>query len=94
MLAASDLLERARVVVVAGTSEQGAEPLLRAALGAADPAICVLRAEPGEDYPEGSPAHGRAPVNGMAAAYVCRDMVCGLPTTSADELTRDLARVA
>ena len=94
LLAASDLLERGQVVAVAGTAEQGAVQLLRAALSASDPTVCVLRAGPGDDWPATSPAHGRTIVDGRAAAYVCREMACGLPTTSADELARDLARKA
>jgi uncharacterized protein len=91
LLAANDLLERAPVVVVAGTAEQGATPLLRVALSSPDPAVCVLRAAFGEEWSETSPAHGRVIVEGRAAAYVCRDMVCGLPTTSAEELALSLA---
>jgi uncharacterized protein len=33
-------------------------------------------------------------VQGNAAAYVCHGMVCDLPVTSAEELRRDLSRVA
>ncbi len=87
LLAAADLLERAAVVAVAG---EDARALLRAALAAPDPAICVLRTKDGADWPAMSPAHGRAPVDGGAAAYVCRSMVCGLPATDAQTLARDL----
>ncbi len=89
LLAAADLLERAKTVVVAGTAEQGADALLHRALASPDPAVCVLRAD--EFAPEGSPARDRNPVDGKAAAYVCRDLVCGLPTTDADTLARELA---
>ena len=88
LLTASDLLERAAVVVVAG--EAGAEELLRAALRSPDPAACVLRTKDGADWPPESPAYGRSPVEGRAAAYVCRAMVCGLPTTDARALTAEL----
>ena len=91
LLAAADLLERAKTVVVAGSAEQGADALLRTALASADPAVCVLRA--GEAAPEGSPAHGRVAIDGKAAAYVCRDLVCGLPVTTADALARELSAV-
>jgi uncharacterized protein YyaL (SSP411 family) len=33
---------------------------------------------------------GRAPVDGQAAAYVCRHFTCQLPVTSAEELTKSL----
>ena len=89
LLAASDLLDRAQVVVVAGSGED-ADALAHAALASADPAVCVLRTADGRDWPEGSPAHARVPVDGRAAAYVCRAMVCGLPTTSPAELAATL----
>ncbi len=88
LLAAADMLERAAVVVLAG--EAGADGLLRVALASPDPATCVLRTKDGADWPESSPAHGRTPVGGKAAAYVCRGMVCGLPLTDAAALANDL----
>ncbi|MFO1114836.1 MAG: hypothetical protein U1E28_04080 [Beijerinckiaceae bacterium] len=88
LLAASDLLEHARVTVVAGDEQSGSVALLHAALTSPDPAVCVLRA--GDDWPEGSPAHGRTPVDGKAAAYVCENLVCGLPTTEVAGLARAL----
>jgi uncharacterized protein YyaL (SSP411 family) len=33
---------------------------------------------------------GRTPVDGRAAAYVCRNFTCRLPVTSAEELTKSL----
>ncbi|MFT4098701.1 MAG: thioredoxin domain-containing protein [Rhodoblastus sp.] len=84
LLAAADTLERAAVVVVAG--EDDADRLLRAALAAPDPAICVLRTKDGADWPQSSPAHGRVPLEGKAAAYVCRSMVCGLPAVDPQAL--------
>ena len=89
LLAAADLLERAAVVVVAG--EDGADALVCAALASPDPATCVLRTRDGADWPETSPAHGRTPVDGKAAAYVCRAMVCGLPASDANALRAELS---
>jgi len=89
LLAAADCLERAAVVVVAG--DDGAGALLRAALASPDPATCVLRTKDGADWPGSSPAHGRTPVGGKAAAYVCRSMVCGLPVTEASALKAALS---
>jgi len=34
---------------------------------------------------------GRTPIEGRAAAYVCRDFVCDLPVTDPEELLRQLA---
>lgn len=76
------------MTVVAGDEQSGSVALLHAALTSPDPAVCVLRA--GDDWPEGSPAHGRTPVDGKAAAYVCENLVCGLPTTEVAGLARAL----
>nr|HMN74209.1 thioredoxin domain-containing protein [Rhodoblastus sp.] len=91
LLAAADTLERAAVVVVAG--EEGADALLRAALASPDPATCILRTKDGVDWPATSPAHGRVPVGGKAAAYVCRSMVCGLPAVDSGALRTALNSV-
>ena len=77
------------MVVIAGDS--GADALLRAALATPDPAICVLRTKDGADWLPTSPAHGRTPVGGKAAAYVCRAMVCGLPATDVNALRAELS---
>jgi uncharacterized protein YyaL (SSP411 family) len=74
LLAAADLLERGAVVVVAGAGEA----LAQAALRAADPAVCLLRAPAGA-VPAGHPAYGKIATDGAAAAYLCRGGVCGLP---------------
>ncbi len=85
LLAAADLLERGAVVVVTG---QG-EPLVQAALAAADPAVCVLRAPSGA-VPPGHPAHGKL-AGAQAAAYVCRGGVCGLPVHDTQALRAALS---
>lgn len=74
LMAAADLLERGIVVVVVGDGEA----LVQAALRAADPAVCVLRAVDGV-VPVLHPAFGKMAKDGVAAAYVCRGGVCGLP---------------
>ena len=83
LLAAADLLDRSRLVVVAGT---GGEALIQAALKAPDPATCVLITPDGADWPEGAPGHGKTAVRGVAAAYVCRGSACSLPATDAGAL--------
>ena len=35
----------------------------------------------------------RHPIDGRAAAYVCQDFTCDLPTTDADELERQVLRL-
>ncbi|MBE9604462.1 thioredoxin domain-containing protein [Acetobacteraceae bacterium H6797] len=95
LLAAADLLESGAVVVVAGDpAEEGAQALAQAALRHPDPALILLRAPTPESLPEGHPAHGKGPVGGKAAAYVCRANRCGLPLTEAAALREALARRA
>jgi uncharacterized protein len=95
LLAAADFLERGAVIVVAGDpNEPAAAALLVLALASPDPATCVLRTLDGTDWPEGSPGHGRMPVAGAPAAYLCRRSVCSLPVTAAKDLREVMTRAA
>ena len=53
--------------------------LASAALGAADPAMVVLRTDSLEALPAEHPAFGKSAGTGGATAYVCRHHVCELP---------------
>jgi hypothetical protein len=91
VLAAADLLEEAATVVVAGDpADPRAQSLIAAALCAPDPAVVVLRVSQPDALPEGHPAHGKGPVGGAPAAYVCRRNVCGLPISTPPTLTLQL----
>lgn len=83
LLAAADLLEEAATVVIAGTGDA----LARAALGAADPAVVVVRVRDWQALPSGHPAYGKT---SGPAAYVCRRNVCGLPIPDVAGLTAAL----
>ncbi len=89
LLTAADNMARGRLVVIAGDD---GERLARIARAAADPAISAMVTRDGADWPAASPAHGRTPVAGAAAAYVCENGVCGLPIVSPDELQREIRR--
>ena len=92
LLAAADLLQRGPVAIIAGpASDAHTGALVGAALSAPDPAMSVLRTDDGTDWPAASPAAGRTPRNGTAAAYLCRNMVCGLPETDPDAFRAMLA---
>ena len=82
LLAAADLLEEGASVVVAGQGPL-AERLAAAALAAPDPAVMVLRATDTAALPAAHPAHGKGPMDGLAAAYVCRRETCSLPVSDA-----------
>jgi hypothetical protein len=92
LLAAADLLEEAATVVIAG---EPAGMLASAALGAADPAIVVLRTNSLASLPAEHPAFGKSAGAGVATAYVCRRSICGLPISGGDALAAALsARLA
>jgi uncharacterized protein len=88
LLAAADLLEEAATVVIAG---EPAGVLASAALGAADPAIVVLRTNSLEALPAEHPAFGKSAGAGGATAYVCRRSVCGLPISGSNALAAALS---
>ncbi|MDE2578701.1 MAG: thioredoxin domain-containing protein [Hyphomicrobiales bacterium] len=92
LLGAVDMLERGATAVVAG--DAGAQPLLALARAAPDPALAVLHAREGEVFADDNPAHGRAPIGGKAAVYICRNMTCGLPIADAAELANALSLTA
>jgi hypothetical protein len=91
LLAASDLLQNATVVAIAGDPlSRGYHALLQTALTAADPTVVVLHAPTGHALPLNHPAHGKTALNGQAAAYLCRNQTCGLPITDAMTLHNNL----
>jgi hypothetical protein len=53
----------------------------------------VLAAAPGRDLPPDNPAHGKGPIGGKPAAYVCEGPVCSLPITEPKALVDRLAEI-
>ena len=79
LLAAAGLLDDATTIVLAGDlhSPQGAA-LLAEALAHPDPRVCVLRAS--DDLAPAHPAAGKQlPEGWVAAAFICKGAMCGLP---------------
>ncbi|MGW5241372.1 thioredoxin domain-containing protein [Monashia sp. NPDC004114] len=66
-----------------------ADALERVARESASPGLVVVRGEP--DAPDVPLLADRTLVAGRPAAYVCRGMVCDLPTTDPDVLVRQLS---
>ena len=92
LLTAADLLEEGATVVIAGDPQHPlAQTLAAVALGAADPAVVMLRAARLDALPEGHPAYGKSAGAQGAAAYLCRRSVCGLPMVDGAALARALS---
>ncbi len=76
------------VAVVGPVGDPGAQALHAAALASTSPGAVVSVGVPDA---EGVPLlAGRTLIGGAAAAYVCRDFVCDLPTSDPDELAAAL----
>jgi uncharacterized protein YyaL (SSP411 family) len=76
------------VAVVGAAADAGREELLRVARRATSPGAVVVAGEPGGSGPAAAVPllDGRGLVDGRAAAYVCRGMVCDRPVTTPAEL--------
>ncbi|MBO9555016.1 thioredoxin domain-containing protein [Cellulomonas sp.] len=87
------LLDGPREVAVVGPADDPrTDDLHRTALRATAPGLVVARGTPIPDRDAPALLHDRPLVDGRPAAYVCRGFVCDLPTTSPDDLERQLAR--
>ena len=93
LMNASELLQQGAQIVIAG--EPGADDtraLHAAAIRAPAVARAVTAVPPGTELPATHPAHGKGPVEGRAAAYVCVGQTCSRPVTDADGLRAAMAR--
>ncbi|MFQ5764290.1 MAG: thioredoxin domain-containing protein, partial [Rhodospirillales bacterium] len=93
LLMAFELLETGRQVVIAGDPKDKATAGLRRVVFDAGLVNRVIaQVAPDDVLPEGHPAHGKGPVDGKPAVYVCVGQACGLPLTDADAVRGALAR--
>lgn len=79
------------VVIVGPPDDLATDALLRAVALHAGPDRLQLRVDPDATLPDHHPAHGKTMAQGQATAYLCRQMVCGLPITQPDLLAQALA---
>jgi hypothetical protein len=88
LLAALDLRLAARQIVIVVPPGGNAAPLLDT-LRAHWREHFTLSMITGENaLPPAHPAHGKTPIEGRAAVYVCRGSACSLPITEPDALIR------
>jgi uncharacterized protein len=88
----AEFAQRPVQIVLAGALDRpDFAALRRAVYGASLPNRVVQAVRPSEDLPETHPAHGKGPVGGRAAAYVCEGPVCSLPLTEPQALIDKLA---
>ncbi len=76
-------------IVLAGSPEE-LRPMVEAVRGRYVPDKVLVRLDPAVPNPPGPLYDGREPIDGRAAAYVCRDFVCDTPVTDPSELARRL----
>jgi hypothetical protein len=87
----AELMQTPLQIVVAGSRGDAAmKALLRAVYDAPLPNAIVQVATDGAALPPSHPAHGKGPVDGKPAAYVCRGPVCSLPLTDPAALAKAL----
>jgi uncharacterized protein YyaL (SSP411 family) len=84
LLSNSDFLSHPVSVVIAG--KEGRADLLNVLSGISLPRAVVMETAEGASLPQNHPAHGKSPIGGKAAAYVCFGRACSAPVTDPDAL--------
>lgn len=79
-----------QVVIVGPHDDPNGLALLRAYAAAPLSGAVLLRVPDGNALPAGHPAHGKALVEGKAAAYICRGSTCRAPVVDPDLLAARL----
>ncbi len=91
LINANEFLSDALQVVIAGDpADARARDMTAAVQAMCLPNLVLQAVAPGEELPEGHPAHGKGAGKDGAAAYVCRGTTCSLPLTSAEALRAGL----
>ncbi len=82
-----------QIVLAGAAGEPHLAALRRAVYAVSLPNRIVQIAAPGTELPAAHPAHGKGPVDGRPAAYVCEGPVCSLPLTEPQALIDKLAAI-
>ena len=91
LLAARDALDHGLQIVVAGShGASETDALIEAVFAVSLPNRALTVVPPSGKLPDGHPAHGKGPVAGRAAAYICEGPTCSLPITTPDALRQAL----
>ncbi|MDG5495828.1 thioredoxin domain-containing protein [Niveispirillum sp. BGYR6] len=77
-----------QLVLIGQPGEQGLQALQQASNSLSLPNLISLHFSACDEIPPGHPAAGKAMVNNLATAYVCRQQSCSLPVTGPEELRR------
>jgi uncharacterized protein len=89
----AELAQNPVQIVLAGAAGEPLLALRRAVYAVSLPNRIVQIAAPGTELPPTHPAHGKGPVGGRPAAYVCEGPVCSLPLTEPPTLIDKLAAI-
>jgi uncharacterized protein YyaL (SSP411 family) len=91
LMNSAELLQRlVEIVIVGPPGDPATRALVRAVHDRSLPDKVLRLMPPDVALPAGHPAAGKGMVDGRPAAYVCRDMACAAPATTANELATRL----
>jgi len=79
-----------QIVIVGPITNPKTHELVSAVTGRSLPNKTLVLVDPGQDLPEGHPAHGKKMENGLPTAYVCQRMTCSAPITNPVTLSQVL----
>ena len=84
------LLMGLQIVIIGARENPKTQELITAVLGRSLPNRMLMVVAPGEELPEGHPAHGKQMENGQPTAYVCQHQNCSAPIANAVTLSQVL----
>ena len=86
-------LKPLQIVIAGEKGDEGAKRLLDCLSGISLPIHSLDLVTADSPLPQDHPAHGKGPVDGQAAAYICVGPVCSLPLTDEEALEKHLSEL-